>query len=139
VKRSTNSACASRAPGLTVKMDDNTDFRDWLRERMDELGLTPAALADKSGASASNARNWYVGANKPDWQRCYYIAKALGVAVEEVRERAGFIDPPEEATERDALLDDLLAKWPELSDEDRHMLVRLAGLQFGSPRRQRRA
>jgi transcriptional regulator with XRE-family HTH domain len=120
-------------------MEDNTEFRDWLRTRMDEQGMTPATLAEKTGASASNARNWYVGANKPDWHRCYYIAKALGLSVEEVRRRAGFVDPPEEgATVGDALLDDLLAKWPELSDEDHHMLVRLAGLQFGSPRRQRR-
>lgn len=117
-------------------MEDTAEFRDWLRVRMDELGMTSGVLAEKTGASASNARNWYVGGNKPDWQRCYYIAKALGVSVDEVRRRAGFVDPPEDdQATADGLLAELLAKWPSLSEEDRQMLVRLAGLQFGSPRR----
>ena len=117
---------------------DDQDFKTWLNSRVDDLGWDPAELARQTGATPSNCRTWLVGANKPNWHRCYYVAKALGASPEEVRRRAGFVDPPEDedATE-DELLADLLAKWPELSDEDRHMLVRLAGLQFGSPRRRR--
>lgn len=121
-------------------MTDTDAFRDWLRERMAALELKPADLAAMGVASPSNARNWYIGANTPDWHSCYRLATALGVSREEVRRRAGFVDPDEgEVTPSDEAKAALDAVWPDLDPDDRQMLLRLAGLQFGSRRRRARA
>lgn len=120
-------------------MTSQTDqFRDWLRAKLAELEMKPNDLASAGVASPSNARNWYIGANTPDWHSCYRLAKALGVSREEVRRRAGFIDPDEEPSPSDEEKAALDTVWPELSPEDRAMLLRLAGLQFGSHRRRGR-
>jgi ribosome-binding protein aMBF1 (putative translation factor) len=112
------------------------NFSHWLRDQMHTRGLNYTSLAEMAGTARTNVRNWEVGANLPTWHSCRDLARALGVSKEEVRRRAGYVDPEEEAALDEALAE-IVAIYPDLEEIDREALRRTARALRGYSQRQR--
>lgn len=121
---------------MATDAETRAQFSAWLQEQLEERGWNYQQLADDVGQARSNVRNWVVGGNLPTWHSCRDLARALHAAKEEVRRRAGFVDPEDDLpTEVAAEIARLVALASAAGEEDRHMLLRIAELQSGHPRR----
>ena len=73
-------------------MSKSAKDRETLGQRLQRLrrdkGLTQAGLAEASGQSPGNVRNWEIDYRTPGLWAALQLARALGVAVEELAECA---------------------------------------------------
>jgi DNA-binding XRE family transcriptional regulator len=121
---------------VTKMVNEQEEFSRWLREQMHTRGLNYTTLAEMAGTARTNVRNWEVGANLPTWHSCRDLARALGVSKEEVRRRARYVDPGDEAVLDEALAE-IVAIYPDLEEIDREALRRTARALRGYSQRQR--
>lgn len=57
----------------------DTEFKDRLRIAIQNKGITYTELSKASGVSKSDISNYLKGRYVPKQDKCYYLAKALGV------------------------------------------------------------
>lgn len=59
-------------------------FREWLKEKLKEKGLTQLELARRSGVSQAAISRWVRGLREPDEASIVKVAQALGAGEEEI-------------------------------------------------------
>lgn len=121
---------------------EEPSFGEWLGRQIEVRGLGMREFAGRVGVGHAAARTWLKGFSVPEWHTCRGIADALNLTRDEVRERAGYLDPEDEPTVSEPSPEDermtaLLAIWPELSEVDQEGLLRtaLALRDYGRRRR----
>lgn len=87
-----------------------------IKQLRESAGLSQQLLAEKAGVSRSQLSEIENEVKPANTLRLNAIAAALGVAVDELFE----------AGARDSYLAELDALWPDLSDDDRKTLIRMA-------------
>jgi transcriptional regulator with XRE-family HTH domain len=62
-------------------------FGEWLKEELDQRGLSMSAFAERIGVSQPAVSNWIAGKRLPDVASAAKIARALDVSINEVYSR----------------------------------------------------
>lgn len=70
-------------------MENDAEFRDWLRQKMHDRGVSQAELAEHAGVARSAVSRWLSGTRLPMMAQCYAIADLLRVDEGLVLRKAG--------------------------------------------------
>ena len=92
-----------------------------LRRRAKELDLTDAEVARRAGLSPRRYGNYVTGDREPDLRTFVRICKVLATTPDQV---LGFDDARKKKSERDRLIDKLLAAANGLDDKQLKLAVR---------------
>ncbi len=83
---------------IYYQMSTNTDFPEWLQERLKLRDMTQADLARESGLTSAAISRIMNGSRRPGPDACRAIAKALEMEEVDVFRQAGLLSPePEES------------------------------------------
>lgn len=77
-------------------------------ERMEQLGITPAQLAEKIHANTTAINNWFKGKQSPTWQNVVALANALDLPRDEV-----LIHNPHRITDMQVRVYENVMQWVE--------------------------
>jgi transcriptional regulator with XRE-family HTH domain len=83
-------------------------FSPWLRHQLQRREWTPADFARRLNASEGTVSHWLRGERLPRPSSVDRIAEALGLPLEDVMRRAGYL-PPEQRSPDDAYKDEIKA------------------------------
>lgn len=124
----------------TVGMEDPV-FGEWLSRQLELRGLGQREFAARVGMGHAAVRTWITGFSTPEWHTCRKIGDTLGVPREEVRMRAGYLDPEDEPPPpvSDDEVTELVALYRELGEADQEGLLRTARALRDYQRRRRPA
>ncbi len=80
------------------------DFMDWLNSQLNQTGWGYNELARRAGVSGSTISHIMSGRNKPGFEFCAQIARALNLSEDFVFRKAGLLPPlpPETAIAQEA-------------------------------------
>ena len=109
-------------------------FSDWLNQNLNERGWSQSEAARRSGLSASAIQQVVGGITRPGPRLCRGLARAFGVAPEEVFRLADLLPPPARADQRaeyrarprpGSPAADLVALYEELTEDDQALILEL--------------
>lgn len=106
----------------------NSDFALWLLDQINSRGWTQADLSRSAGLTTAAVSRIMTGTRRPGPEACTGIAKALGLPISYVFQRAGLLpnDPEPEASEE-------LIIWLENELAKRGWSIEMAAYNAGIP------
>lgn len=79
--------------GYSPAMETRLTFSEWLVDRYSAAGMTQLEFAERVDAGQSTVSGWVNAGKRPRRRMIPIIANVLGVSVDEVLERSGYIQP----------------------------------------------